>query len=232
MSYKNLTTHNKSAIKRFSHGKRFNVALKFAQLKEDECILDYGSGNGELFVVLGKSNLPKKAFAYEPIDEMMQELSSHLNEQDLSGVQLLTSLDEFKTRFSTIFCLEVLEHFSAENQQAHLQKMKDLLEANGQLIISVPIEVGFASFVKNTTRMLLDQRPAALNISNMFKALFYKKIDRKDEPYIYSHIGFNHKDLEQEFDKVGLKVVSKRYAPIPILGGFINSQVLYKLKKS
>lgn len=231
MSYKNLTTNNKSAIKRFSHAKRFVSALDFAKLKQDDNILDYGSGNGELFVVLGKEQLPKTAVAFEPIDEMMLELQQHLNNNNINGVQTVKDLEILETKFDTIFCLEVLEHFSATNQQAHLQKILGLLKDNGQLIISVPLEVGFASFVKNTTRMLLGQRPAFLTLKNMFKALFYKKIVRKDEPYIYSHIGFNHKELQKEFSDAGLTIVAKTYAPIAILKGFINSQVFYKLKK-
>jgi len=229
MSYRELTTHNRSFIKRFTHGKRFKLAKSFANCTEQDLVLDYGTGNGELFLAL-KSTLLRKKYAYEPISHMHQELTKHLADNKIADVKCLLNLDNVDSLFTKIFCLEVLEHFNAEQQKDHLRKMLSLLEAHGELIISVPIEVGFAAFVKNSLRILIGQRPENLNFKTLFKVLISAPIERKQGEYIFSHIGFNHRRLEEVFEGLNLKIIKKRYAPIPLFGGLVNSQVLYKLK--
>ncbi|MGV6832301.1 MAG: class I SAM-dependent methyltransferase [bacterium] len=231
MSYKELTTHNRSFIKRFTHSKRFKLVKSFANCTEHDTVLDYGTGNGELFLTL-KSVQLKQKYAYEPIPHMYDELINHLAEHKISNVKCVLNLEEADGLFTKIFCLEVLEHFNAEQQKGHLTKMLNLLEANGELIISVPIEVGFAAFVKNSLRILIGQRPENLNFKTLLKVLFGMPIERKQGDYIFSHIGFNHKRLEEVFKHLDLKITKKRHAPIPLLAGILNSQVLYKLKKS
>ena len=159
-------------------------------------------------------------------------MTKHLADNKIADVKCLLNLDDVGSLFTKIFCLEVLEHFNAEQQKGHLRNMLSLLEAHGELIISVPIEVGFAAFIKNSLRILIGQRPENLNFKTLFKVLIGAPIERKQGDYIFSHIGFNHKRLEEVFENLNLKIIKKQYAPIPLLGGLLNSQVLYKLKKS
>ena len=219
MSYQKQTTQNRSFIKRFSHTARFTIAQQFAQLQEAEKILDYGTGNGELFVVLRDIKAQQKV-AFEPIAEMHHELTSHLKETRITDVSCLQSLEKVDTRFTTIFCLEVLEHFNPQQQQQHLDSMLSLLAEEGQLVISVPIEVGFASLVKNTIRFLIGQKPSLFTARNVWKAFLGQPIARPQGDYIYSHIGFNHKALENVFQQNPVHVIEKRYCTNFMAGFF------------
>jgi len=49
--------------------------------------------------------------------------------------------------FDYVTCFEVLEHFSPQNQYEALKKMHSVVKPTGTVIISVPIEKGFPSFI-------------------------------------------------------------------------------------
>ena len=62
MSYSNLTNRSNIFIKRFSHSQRFILAAKLLSNYKSKKILDYGSGDGELFKYIEKSQ--KKKFLF------------------------------------------------------------------------------------------------------------------------------------------------------------------------
>jgi hypothetical protein len=128
--------------------------------------------------------------------------------------------------------LEVLEHFSEANQRKRLLEMVDLLEDNGRIIVSVPLEVGLPSFIKNTIRFLIKQNKGDATFKNIIKSLFGIPIERQQDGYIYTHIGFNHNKLETIFSECQFQIIKKEYSPFKYLYNIVNSQVFYTLKKT
>jgi hypothetical protein len=231
-SYQKMTVQNPSFVKRFSHTRRFVIALDLLNFIPADTFLDFGSGDGYIISMLEqRSCKPESIIAFEPIADQYLQLKTLLNEVNskaiaIDNLSLLPAL-----RFSKISCLEVLEHLNHETLSSTLSILRGLLAEGGQLVVSVPIETGMAGFSKNLVRFALGQAHEGASLSSILKSLFSMRIERPDHSYIGSHIGFNHKNLEFEFIKFGLKILTKKYSPIPALGGAINSQVFYVLRK-
>lgn len=65
--YEDLTTNNKYFIKRFSHSKRFEMALQLLDFKTTDKFLDYGTGDCYMIKLLEKTanNLPNSITVFE-----------------------------------------------------------------------------------------------------------------------------------------------------------------------
>ena len=235
--YADLTTQNKSLLKRFSHNTRFSIALDLLNPNSEDNILDYGTGDGFILAMIRSANKDCKIVGYEPVPYMFEELKKQNKISLNSGsykksVELVNSLNGYTGIFNKICCLEVLEHLTENNQKKEIKRMADMLTDDGELIISVPIEVGFSSLLKNIARILLRQTHGNASFKNIVYSMFGIHFHRGNESYISSHIGFYYHDLEKLILSSGLKICHKKFSPIPMLKGLINSQVFYVLEKS
>ena len=226
--YADLTIKNKSLLKRFSHKARFRIALELTNLTSEDQILDFGTGDGYMLLLIRSVNDKLKLVGYEPNTSMFEELKGSVN---IKSVELTNSLNGYAGKFNKICCLEVLEHFTRANQAKEIKNMMSLLTDDGKIIISVPIEVGFSSLLKNLVRLLLGQAHSHTNFRSILYSLFGIYLDRGNESYIHSHIGFYYHDLERLILSLGLKIHIKKFSPVPILPGWLNSQVFFVLSK-
>jgi 2-polyprenyl-3-methyl-5-hydroxy-6-metoxy-1,4-benzoquinol methylase len=224
--YSSLTVKNRSFFKRFTHNKRFQKALDIIELKAESSILDFGTGDG-YFLNLLKQKVNAKVTGYEPVSDMFIQLENTISDK---SIFLINNLEKNKEHFDTIYCLEVLEHFREEYQLKLIKEIKSKLQENGKIVVSVPIEVGIASLVKNIIRIFIKQLERDTSFRNIMKALFYKKVKRYEkDSYIFTHIGFNYKKLESVFKQEKLIIIKKVFSPISFLGR-LNTQVFYVLK--
>jgi cyclopropane fatty-acyl-phospholipid synthase-like methyltransferase len=133
--------------------------------------------------------------------------------------------------FDTVTCFEVLEHFNKNMQKELLEKMYSVLGNDGYLIISVPIEKGLPSVVKNIIRRNFCKDPITYSAKNIIASFWGKQIPEFRNPDGYlSHIGFYLKDLEPIFFPY-FEIIKRSFSPFSFLGSKINSQVFYVLKK-
>jgi len=225
--YSNQTINNSSFIKRFSHNKRFQNTIKLLSPKNDDKILDYGTGDGYILNQLYNKNIYCEIIGYEPFEN--KELL--INYKNHKTIKIINSVKDISTKFNKISCFEVLEHLTEKNQEIELQQMSKLLEENGKIIISVPLEKGISSLLKNIIRILLKQQHSNTNYSTIIKSLFGIKFDRGSNKYISNHIGFYYNDLEMIFKKVNLKIEKRLFSPINLFSSILNSQVFYILEK-
>ena len=72
--YTELTTSNKNLIKKFSHTKRFLIALKILNLKSNDKFLDIGTGDGYFLKLVNKKKI-KKIVGYEPNNRLFKIIS-------------------------------------------------------------------------------------------------------------------------------------------------------------
>ena len=227
MSYASGTTDNSVSIKRYSHAKRFKVALRF--IARHDKILDYGAGDGYfLRLAANKVGNPLSCYAYEPT--ILHELRATLADL-LPLSQTSAEFDRFEEfAFDKIFCLEVLEHLPDGEIQLALARFKKSLKRDGKIIISVPIETGISGFLKNMFRLVFSQTHADTNFKNIVRSLFGLEVARPSGSYIPSHIGFNYRNLYRHFAEEGLSVERECFSPFPMFGAVLNSQIFFVLR--
>jgi 2-polyprenyl-3-methyl-5-hydroxy-6-metoxy-1,4-benzoquinol methylase len=231
MSYANQTINNSSLIKRFTHLKRFEVTKKILYNYEYKTLLDFGAGDGFLIKYLANYFPDKMFYGFDPLNFMYEELTSTFKKSKLNNVTITDNLKSLANKkFDIVCCMEVLEHFSKSNQIHRLTEIKSLVKNDGIILVSVPLETGLSSLFKNIIRRMLSQQQEDSSLKNIMKSFFSSKIERNKDGYIYTHIGFNHKHLESVFYSEGLKIIKKKFSPVPLLYGILNSQVFYILK--
>ena len=230
MSYAELTIENPSLLKRFSHAKRFDVALELLDVGCNDEILDYGTGDGFMLKKLLSAN-PQSIVGYEPMESQYKQLEEFVGMHGINKVTIISDLSCIETRrFDKVCCLEVLEHLTEDNQIFILTSIKHLLKECGRVVVSVPIEVGLSGLLKNFARLALRQEHSNSTFLNILKSFLGRKIDRGQDGYISTHIGFNYHDLEKLIVSVGYEIKEKHFSPLKRLGGFINSQIFFVLE--
>ena len=114
--------------------------------------------------------------------------------------------------------------FNHVNIIKNKNNLKKIAKKNCTIIISVPIEVGFSSLIKNLIRIFYNSKHENMTLNNLLKSIFRKKIDRGNKKYIKSHIGFDYIELKKILENhFSIKNIS--YSPFNILKGFLNSQI-------
>ena len=220
--YSDYTYNSKNLLVRFSHRKRFLTALNFILKENFKNFLDYGAGDGHFLKEVLKIKTDAELVGFEPI----------MNNNDSDKIKYYSDLSDIKDqKYDIITCFEVLEHFNSNNQKEILENIYNMLNNDGIIIISVPIEVYFPSLIKNLIRIKYTKLDFKY-IKNILKAALAQEIPeiRNENGYITTHLGFNHKKLEILF-KEYFEIIKKKNSPLEYLPVMFNSQVFYKLKK-
>jgi 2-polyprenyl-3-methyl-5-hydroxy-6-metoxy-1,4-benzoquinol methylase len=224
------TTDNRSGLKRFSHSKRFEKAVELVDPEDGDKILDYGCSDGYLLELLKSTGINLRTCGYDPLWPYyaMNRKSPGRNR----GIFITDDLDTFgKGAFNKITCLEVLEHLEGSSLKDCLLNIKNLLSKNGTVVVSVPIEVGVSSLLKNAVRIYFSQTHPNTNLITIAKSLLRLPVKRRgDGSYILSHIGFDYGRLESTFTEMGFEVIKRVFSPFSLLGPYVNSQVFYVIR--
>lgn len=228
-NYSDLTTSNKSFIKKFSHSKRFLTAIKILNFKSNDKFLDIGTGDGYLLKLVSRKKI-QKIIGYEPNSKMFKELKKNFyNKKDII---LKQNIENESNSFTKISCLEVLEHLGLKDQNKIFKIIKKNSTNSSIILIGVPIETGLSGFIKNLIRILLKQTHENTSFINVFKSLFNFKIQRKKSKYIDSHIGFDFNTVEKLILSNNFKILKKYYSPFNCFGIWLNSQIYWLIKKN
>jgi len=231
--YNILTIGSSSMIFRYSHKKRHRVASELIRMNECKSLLDIGTGDAELLAQLNARYGDKEYVGYEP-EEVMR---NNAIEQVLgTNIAIIGEMSELKDKtFDVITIFEVLEHLNIHNQRSVITKANGHLSEGGRLIISVPLESGLSSLIKNALRIAARRTHPLTSFGNIIRTTCGFPVKGRKEledtgEYVPSHLGFYYKNLERVFTDLNFSIIEKRYSPVKWFGPILNSQVFYVLK--
>lgn len=224
--YGSHTFYSRFAIKRFTHGRRMQLALTLVSPQPGESILDVGTGDGAFPLELVRLRPWASVVAQDPMSHMVDQARVMCGGYSQIAVsQVIPDL-----AFDWVTCFEVLEHLPPDTVADLLSQMRSVLKPHGQIVVSVPIEVGLAGAIKNLIRYGIGQsHPSPLK--DMARAALGLPVCRTyDGGYCGSHVGFDYRALPPAFKNAGLEIERVIYSPIPAIGYFLNSQVFWVLR--
>lgn len=234
MSYADLTFNSKNILKKFSHQRRFVTALKLIVPRPGEAILDYGTGDGHMMALLKEKCVDLSIVGYDPFpDEQIRDVC--LRYPDINFFQNRELLND--SVFDKVCCFETLEHFEHPEVHDHVDFLCKRTKPNGKIFVSVPVEIGPPSVVKNLVRMKIGLSHNSSSLGNILKCAFYrpdsvKRIKEDGGGYIQSHLGFDFRKIPDYFRNHGVYIEYCEYAPFNFSGSVANSQVFFCFRKS
>jgi SAM-dependent methyltransferase len=222
--YSSRTLRSPDSLRRYAHSTRFKLAASLAPFNGESRILDYGGGDGAFLEFLMAGKRPNVVpVLFEP----------YMQGTLWGGVRRFSAWSDLEAfasdrKFDLIFCLEVMEHLSAERQNEVMERITSVTSPAGRLVLSVPVEVGPVALLKNVGRWKYRrEHPDVYTYTNLAKSLFGVQVPecRSGNGYL-SHMGFYYWDLK--------RVLKKRFtiertlgSPIASLPGLMNSQVFF-----
>lgn len=227
---------------RWSHGSRFALAVDLIRASRPRRLLDYGCGDGTLIeLVHGMAAAIVGADRDRGQLDGCRRRLAHLAGLTFVHTSALASTGE-SGRYDVVTCMEVLEHCTDRERRRVVGELACLLAPGGQLIVSVPIEIGPALAGKQMFRALAAWRGhgdydhrETYTASEMLRAVLAQPalaraqyvVDTPDGPVHYcGHKGFDWRPLEIELRE--RFVVDRRlFTPLRWLGPVLNSQVWF-----
>jgi len=120
------------SLNELKHIERYKLASLFARGK----ILDMACGSGYgSWILADKGNVT----AIDRNADAIKFAKQHNDHEDIEFIEGLIETYVPKERFTTIVCLETFEHLSCVPGFEMLEKFRDWLDPDGQLILSTPM---------------------------------------------------------------------------------------------
>lgn len=234
ISYDRQTVDNPSLIKRLSHRARYGVAVDLIAPAAGSTVLDYGTGDGLLLSFLHRAQPQARYIGFEPITGMSEQ-ARELLARTATPAQLLTARAQLEgLQCERLSCMEVLEHLDDAGLARAFSDFRGLLAPQGQLIISVPLEIGLTALAKNLVRVATGQAQEGTGATTVLAAFLGQtgRIPRiSRDGYIDSHLGFDYRVLRKRIVAEGFEIERQRCAPLPLLGTLVNSQIFWLCRR-
>jgi len=170
--------------------------------------IDMGCADGVLIPTL--SNFFEKVVAVEvnPIQADQSERLVRLC--NIDNVEVICnqgiSMHEISQRigngYKILWLLETLEHIGEQPdiwapKLEFLHSCFELLDDDGQIVISVPKMVGFGFLGKYLLQnYCLDIKHDQMTFANLFRSVLFKNTDNLEPLWAGGHVGFNHLKLD------------------------------------
>ena len=223
--YDSNTVNSQNPLARFAHRSRMQRYLKYLvpRLENREGkMLDYGCGSGFLISQL-LAVKPYSVFGYEPV----------LTDRTTENLPISPDLETIRKNapYHTITCFEVMEHLQWKENAKILSICRELLTEHGELIVSVPIEIGPAVLFKEMNRFRIYRKWRYRFVEFIATTLFGVPGTRPTPDLDYQpHKGFDFRDLIKFFKSKSWKVSVLCYSPLPTGVWYGNSQVFLRAK--
>ncbi len=175
---------------------RIDTAIKFADINNDDIILDIGCNTGHLLKEIQNSGHSCKCWGID-IEPKIMTIKLSNCEFRVADASNLPFNDDF---FNTIFALDTLEHL--EDVESAIKEIHRVLKPKGILILSGPTESLFYRFCR-----FLQFRTFEKNI----------KLDKPGFRRSSDHHFHSVYDLEKKFIECGFKPIKRKSLPSKLL---------------
>lgn len=239
-SYAEQTYASPYAIVRLPHLIRYKKAAEIIHQYAPQSVLDYGAGDGHLFLELTKdqSHLPSRMVALEPMpsmaDAIAQMVASLTRGETISVVRDSDELGNQK--FDFITCFGVLEHMPLLERYKFYDLCKTRLTRGGLCLIDVPVEAGPTLLIKHLGRVLLKGRHSEYKFFELLRIIMLGMVfdparfdSNSLSTWIQNHKGFDYRLLRQELEHNCLSVVRRYVTPFGRLPAWMCNQEVYYL---
>jgi len=230
----------------WSHRKRFEVGVGLARQFAGKRVLDYGCGDGTfLAMLMADSAAPASAAGSEVHASVMEDCRTRLGNRPGLHFVLDNELDAPRhlNAYDAIICMEVLEHIL--DVEPVFEKFVRLLVPSGQLLVSVPVEIGWPLLVKQMIRRIAGWRglgdypgTSPYNLREYWVSVFagcrqqiVRPIHRDgDGGYFHDHKGFNWMVLREALAR-RFYIERTIGSPLTWLPPHLSSQVWFLARK-
>jgi 2-polyprenyl-3-methyl-5-hydroxy-6-metoxy-1,4-benzoquinol methylase len=240
---------SRSALVRWSHGSRFNLARDLVAPVAGRRLLDYGCGDGT-FLALVQDLFPDALGADIDGDQIAD---CAVRFASLPGITFLTTDrlagSSHAGRYEVVVCMEVLEHCPDDVQPRVLDQIRDVTAPGGMVVVSVPIEIGLPLVAKQSARALVAlsgrreygtrERYSLAELARLVMAGPDTVFPREEyagaagdgrTTRFTGHKGFNWRALERAI-AARLTIERWLFSPLPMLGSLLNSQVWFVCRR-
>jgi SAM-dependent methyltransferase len=230
-----------SALVRWSHRSRFDLARRLVTPDAGGRLLDYGCGDGTFLAMV--HDLFPAAVGTDADAEQLMAAAGRLRSLALLVFLPPAALGpSHNGRYDVVTCMEVLEHCTPPVRHDVLADLRRLVAPDGRVVLSVPIEIGLSLPAKQIARRFAGwrglgdyrhaERYAFRELLTMTLAgpeteigrPLYTNRDGNVEYAFHGHKGFNWHALEREVTELFI-VEERRCSPMPWLGTLLNSQL-------
>jgi SAM-dependent methyltransferase len=226
-NYASSTHSHRARLFRFSHGRRFTLALDLLEPGPHDRVLDFGSGDGHLLDLIAARHPEAQLVAFEPLDFLRDELRARLRHREVAVAARFEELPA--GTYDRIACLEVFEHLPEPILQQAIERLRTLLAPNGVLVVTVPIEIGLPGFLKYAAARMITRSNRHLSFGEALGLIAGRAPSRDTGTDFLSHRGFDHRPLKRALLEA-FRLERERYSPVPLLGGWANAQVMWRLR--
>jgi SAM-dependent methyltransferase len=239
MSYSEITFGDKNPVKRWLQHRRLVSALAAAgrPVPSPSLVCDFGAGNGELCKSLVKRFPRAGIICYEPEAGLLDEARQNLKGMD--GIDFCRDVRYLeKESVDLLFSLEVFEHLPQAETETALQRIVELLKADGRAVIGVPVEIGIPALYKGLFRMARRYGAFDADPGNIFKCLAGKP--PKHRPvgeiapglnYYFEHLGFDYRRFMTQLVRYFKRPVITS-SPFPVPGPRLMPEIYFTMEKS
>jgi SAM-dependent methyltransferase len=234
VSYTEGVFNDRNRIKRWLQRQRLRSAITAAAKEKDgvRCVVDFGSGSGELCKSLLAEYPNARIICYEPCSVLLTEAKHEL--QGVPRIEFYSAFGDLpKACADVLFCLEVFEHIPLKERANALSQIDQLITPEAEVIFGVPVEIGMPALYKGLFRMTrrfgaFDARP--LNV--MRAVLGFPPKDRPlgllppDIEVHHEHLGFDHRIFRKHVSE-RFSLVKASASPFRILGTWFNPEAYF-----
>lgn len=238
MSYTEGVFNDKNPIKRWLQRQRLRSAVGAAAKDKSRvrCVLDFGSGSGELCKTLLDEYPNAQIICYEPCSVLLTEARHEL--RGVPRIAFYSAFSDLPTAcVDVLFCLEVFEHIPLPARSKALSQIDQLINDDSEVIFGVPVEVGVPALYKGLFRMTrrfgaYDARP--LNV--LRSVVGFPPKDRPlgllppDVEVHHEHLGFDHRIFRRHVAE-RFSLTRATASPFGILGTWLNPEAYFVAMK-
>jgi SAM-dependent methyltransferase len=237
MGYSERLTEGGSRLTRFSHRRRYENVLGLMKHLRGARALDLGCGDGWILREAYDRKLISFGVGIDTSVPALEECGRRFEGAPGLKAALPAQLPSLVPEGSCdiAICTETLEH--VPNPKAFIQTMLKYVRPGGEVIITVPIEVGPSLLFKQFGRFLANRvgpygyekyTPRELVSAVVFwDAHSFPSSHIDSEATTLGHKGFDYRQIEAMFTP-GIEVVERVYTPFPALGHYANSTVMWR----